>query len=70
MWDSLKQEDLVEDYIKADNKIQQLTYSQVQANQGFVRHMFLWNLNLDLTDSFVTKIARLLRMFTVFLGTP
>ena len=32
MWDSLKQEDLVEEYIKAQKKIQQLADSQVLAN--------------------------------------
>ena len=44
MWDNLKQEGSVEDYIKAHDKIQQLSDNQVQANQGFVRHTFIQNL--------------------------
>ena len=44
MWDNLKQEGSVEDYIKAHDKIQQLSDNQVQANQGFVRHAFIQNL--------------------------
>ena len=45
MWDNLKQEGSVEDYIKAHDKIQQLSDNQVQANQGFARHAFIQNVN-------------------------
>ena len=41
MWDNLKQEGSVKDYIKAHDKIQKLSDNQVQANQGFVRHTFI-----------------------------
>ena len=44
MWDNLKQEGSIEDYIKAYDKIRQLSDNQVQANQGFVRHAFIQNL--------------------------
>ena len=44
MWDNLKQEGFVEDYIKAHEKIWQLSDNQVQANQGFVGHTFIQNL--------------------------
>ena len=44
MWDNLKQEGSVEDYIKAHDKIQLLSDNQVQADQGFVRHAFIQNL--------------------------
>ena len=42
MWDNLKQEDSVEEYIKAHDKIRQLLDNQVQADQGFVCHAFIW----------------------------
>ena len=44
MWDNLKQEDSVEEYTKAYKKTRKLADSQVQANQGFLCHMFLQNL--------------------------
>ena len=48
MWDNLKQEGSVKDYIKAHDKIRQPSDNQVQANQGFVRHAFIQNLKLRL----------------------
>ena len=44
IWDNFKQEDSVEEYIKAHDKIRQLSDNQVQADQGFVCHAFTWNL--------------------------
>ena len=38
--------------------------------QGFVRHVFFWNLKPDSPDLYVTKIVKLLRMLTMKLRTP
>lgn len=52
MQDNIEQEGLVEDYIKAHDKICQLSDNQVQANQDFVRHAFIQSLKLVL-DKFI-----------------
>ena len=44
MWDNLKQEDSVDKYIKAHNKIKTLASNKVDANHGLVCHLFLRNL--------------------------
>ena len=44
MWDNIKQEDSVDKYIKAHNKIRTLASNKVDANYGLVCHLFLRNL--------------------------
>ena len=44
MWDNLKQENSVDKYIKAQNKIRTLASNKVDANHGLVCHLFLKNL--------------------------
>ena len=41
MWDNLKQEYSVNEYIKAHNKIRTLASNEVDANHGLVCHLFL-----------------------------
>ena len=48
MWDNLKQEGSIEDYIKAHDKIQQLSDNQVQANQGFFIRAIIQDLKTGL----------------------
>ena len=43
MWDNLKQEDSVDKYIKAHNKIRTLASNKVDANHGLVYHLFQKN---------------------------
>ena len=53
MWDNLKQEDSVNKYIKAHNKIRTLASNKGDANHGLVCHLFLRNLK--------PGVARLIR---------
>ena len=55
MWKNLKQEDPVEEYIKAHKKIRQLSDNQVQADQGFVCHAFIQNLKPGLANLISNK---------------
>ena len=44
MWDNLKQEDSFNKYIKAHDKTRTFAINEVDANHGFVCHLFLRNL--------------------------
>ena len=44
MWENLKQEDSVDKYINAHDKIRTLASNKVEANHGLVCHLFLRNL--------------------------